>query len=345
MKLSPRPLALAFVFALVAGIAVPRVARGEDEAVAKARTEIVAAAAKHDMTALAAALDAAQSLVGPSATFPDLGAWSDWLGTLPADVLRLRDVLVRRGWAYVTAKRGKDAVGPLRAALEQRAKDGVVRAYLGEATRQAGDVEGALREFKEAIVTGATDAFVVPSLTKIVYDAKREGPTPEGDALPSYAVLSREALSIREMPDVRVAVVQWLAYDADQAEASKRATALRVEALRAAWPLFGARATPLEGVSYPRLAYDAAGWAKKLGPSRPADVPDRFDFLSACVRSMADSGADVPEIPEAFAFLADEALSKGRYLLASRMARRRLDISDSPTARRVLLALPPDVGD
>ena len=52
----------------------------------------------------------------------------------------------------------------------------------------------------------------------------------------------------------------------------------------------------------------------------------------------------------AYAFLLSEAmiesaLREGRYELAARLARQRLDLSDSPAARRVLAALPPDLGD
>ena len=112
----------------------------------KKGVRIVCVDPRRTRTSAALAEQTAQGLIGPSATFPDLGALADWLGTLPKEVGRLRDVTVRRGWAYIMAKRGEDAKGPLRDALEQRGKDGVVRSYYAEALRQTGAVEAAMKE-------------------------------------------------------------------------------------------------------------------------------------------------------------------------------------------------------
>jgi hypothetical protein len=77
----------------------------------------------------------------------------------------------------------------------------------------------------------------------------------------------------------------------------------------------------------------------------PAGVPERFDLLAAAVRLGAGAESDAHEVPEALAALAEAAFTQGRFALAERMARRRLAISDSPAAKRVLLSLPPDVGE
>ena len=98
------------------------------------------------------------------------------------------------------------------------------------------------------------------------------------------------------------------------------------------------------GLSLARLAFDLARQRTTL-PADAKDLPTRFDLLAQAVRLGETPGGEGHEVPEALAALAEEALGKGRWLLADKMARRRLAISDSPAARRVLLALPPDVGD
>ena len=85
----------------------------------------------------------------------------------------------------------------------------------------------------------------------------------------------------------------------------------------------------------------------KVLPSSPSALgdPTPFDALAVAVRLGERASGEGHELPEALAELAAEALAKGRYVLADRLARRRLAISDSPTARRVLRAMPADAGD
>ena len=349
---APGGRVLAALAALSCAWGIARPARAEDEAVEKARAALVAAAAKGDGVQVATALDEAQKLVGPGAVWPDLGVFADWLETLPPEVNKLRTVALRRGWAYLIAKRGQNALPLLEDVKAKQPKDGLVLAYYGEAKRLVGDAKGSLAALKEAVANGASDELVVPTLRKIAYDAQRDEPKPaEGDdakppaGLPAWIGVGENVLSVRDVPDVRLSLVRWAMAGGD-ADRSPRAALLREKAVALAWPVLvkppADRASL--GLSLARLAFDLARQRATL-PADAKDLPARFDLLAQAVRLGETPGAEGHEVPEALAALAEEALAKGRYVLADKMARRRLAISDSPAARRVLLALPPDVGD
>ncbi len=81
-----------------------------------------------------------------------------------------------------------------------------------------------------------------------------------------------------------------------------------------------------------------------IRPATTADAPVIADFNVRMARETEHLTLDPATVSRGVkAVLTDP--TKGRYLLASVMARRRLGISDSAAARRVLLALPPEVGD
>ena len=346
--MSARRTVLAGILALAAVLALGRGARAEEEAAAKEAREAIVAAAAKGQAALAKALDGAQKLVGGEGVFPDTGALADWLGTMPDDVAKSPLVRARRAWLYVVGKRGADAVPLLEAIVAADPGAGIYLAYLGEAKRQAGDVDGALAALEKAVKARASDEHVVPSLRKIVYDAHGDAKADAGGGVPAWARTGLRALAVRDVPELRFSIARWLAAAAEQARGAdaKQAAVLRAEAAKALWPLFLLKESDPEVASYlPRIAYEAAGWSKSIGADRPADVPEPFDFYAMAVRLGASPTGETHEVPEAMAGLAEEALAKGRYLLASVMARRRLSISDSPAARRVLLALPSDVGE
>jgi tetratricopeptide (TPR) repeat protein len=336
---------VAFVALLLASAfaALPSRAVAEEEAATKAKAAIYAAAEKRDARALAVALDDANKLVGE--VFPDGGDLADWLGTLPESVARLVPVKVRRGWLYVVAKRGADAKAPLESVLGVEPNNGEARAYLGEARRQTGDLEGATADLLRALETGASDALVLPSARRIVIALHEKPPPSDGQGLPAYANAAGRFLARRRMDDVDRGVADWLDFDAHAARSlPKRAALLRAEAVRRAWSwVEGGDAA--EAHARARKAVDVAEWVAALGAERPRDLPARFDLLAAAVRLGETGEGDRHEVPEALAGLAEEALARGRYLLAAHLARRRLSMGDSPAARRVLLACPPDVGD
>jgi hypothetical protein len=341
--------AVAALLAVLLGAVAPAV-RAEDEGdpTAAAAAALVSAAKEKDPARLQKALDAAQAgLVGPSAVFPDVGALADWIGTLPDDVTRLASVRARRAWLYVTAKRGKDALGLLDGVLESDATNGILRAYRGEARRQAGDLPGAVEDLSLALDQGATDDHVLPSVRRIVFDLRRFPPKDApADALPAYVTVVAPVLRRRDLVDLRMAFVEWLDYDAGKArDDPARAARLRAEAVRQAGAAVRLVPAPEDRVRLARMAYDAGLWRRALPADAAADVPTAFDLLAAAVRLGERTSGEGHEVPEALSALAEEAAARGRYVLADRLARRRLDISDSPTARRVLRGLPPDVGD
>ena len=327
-----------------------REARAEDEAVEKAKAALVAAAAKGDGPKVAQALDEAQKLVGPGRVWPDFGVFADWVETLPPEVNALRTVKLRRGWAYLSTKRGQDAVTLLYAVLATDPKDPVVLAYCGEAKRLVGDPRGGLVALRDAIARGASDELVVPTLRKMAYDAHGEEPSPkEGETpkaeLPGWVSIGEGVLDVKDIVDVRLSLVRWLQAGAES-DRGERGRLLRVKAIAVAWPTLSKPPADRAslGISLARLALDLA-WARGTLPADAKGVPAHFDLLAAAVRLGEPAGGEGHEVPEALALLAEEAAAKGRFLLADRLARRRLAISDSAVARRVLLSLPPDVGD
>ncbi|MFO0934363.1 MAG: hypothetical protein U1E39_16875 [Planctomycetota bacterium] len=340
-----RAHALLFVAVLAAAVAAVPVARAEDDAVTAAGAALVEAAKSRDAGRVAAALEAADALVGPGASFPTRADLADWLGGLPDAVTSLDVVKVRRAWLYVAGKRGKDAVPLLDAALAKDPKNTLLRSYLGEAKRQTGDLAGAMEAWKAALEAGAPDDQVLPSVRRLVYDLHQEREKDPADALPRYATVAAPLLAMRPMADVEEALYDWLVYDALMARPdAARVARLRTEAARHV--AVAARGTIPEGdrTRVARKALEAGQFVAGLA-SAPDDVPTAFDLFAAAVRLGQVAGAEGHEVPEALTALAEAALAKGRFVLAAAMARRRLAISDSPAARRVLEAVPADVGD
>lgn len=328
-----------------------RAARADEEAAERVKAALLEAAG--NPTRLARTLDEATSLVGPSAVFPDLGALADWFGTLPASVSGQPLVSIRRAWMYVFTRRGADAIPLLEPALVSSPRDALLRSYLGEAKRQAGDLAGAVVELSRALDDGATDEQALPSVRKVVYEIKTAPNAAQADGLPTYATAAATLLARREVRDVRQSVIEWLLYDADPTRADpKRSALLRAEAIRHLGVTLRPPVPVAERLRLARRALEVVPLLKALPEDVRATLPTPFDLLCAAVRlgeAVDAEGNATSEgghlLPEALAFLAEEALAKGRYVLADSLAHRRLAISDSPTARAVLRGLPPDVGD
>jgi len=328
-----------------------RAASAEEEAAERVKAALLDAAG--NPTRLAKVLDESAALVGPSAVFPDLGALADWLGTLPASVSGQPMVSVRRAWMYVSSKRGADAIPLLEPALVSSPRDALLRSYLGEARRQAGDLAGAVVELARALDDGATDELALPSVRKVVYEIKTAPNAAPTEGLPTYATAAATFLARREARDVRQSVIEWLLYDADPLRATAaRSALLRAEAIRHLAVTLRPPVPVAERMRLARRALEVVPMLKALPEDVRATLPTAFDLLVSAVRlgeAVDPEGNATSEgghlLPEALAFLAEEALAKGRYVLADALARRRLAISDSPTARAVLRGLPPDVGD
>lgn len=339
------------VLGVALGLALGAVARAEDEAAERVKAALLEAAG--NPTRLAKVLDESTALVGPSAVFPDLGALADWYGTLPASVSGQPLVSVRRAWMYVSTKRGADAIPLLEPALVTSPRDALLRSYLGEARRQAGDLPGAVNELARALDDGATDEQALPSVRKVVYEIKTAPNPPATEGLPVYATAAATFLARREMRDVRQSLIEWLLYDAAPSRTgAQRSALLRAEAIRHLSITLRPPVPAGERLRLARRALEVLPLLKALPDDVRATLPTPFDLLASAVRLGEAVDADGNAtgdgghlLPEALAFLAEEALAKGRYVLADALARRRLAISDSPTARAVLRGLPPDVGD
>lgn len=335
-----RGIAFLGVVAVVAAGLAP-FARAEDEEATKVREALVAAA-RANPAAVAKVLEEADALVGPGATFPGRGDLADWLGAMPPAVAELPVVRLRRAWLYVTGKRGADAMPLLATALETEPRNGLLRAYLGEAKRQTGDVAGAVGEWVRAIGDGATDEQVMPSVRRLVYDLHQERGKDPTDGLPRYATAAKPVLDLRPARDVAEALADWLFYDADQARAdAARARRLVAEGVRWTWAAVRAGVPEADRLRLAQKAYDA-GLRRRALAGAAEDLPSAYDLFAQAVR-WAETGTEGHGLPEALSALAEEAFEKGRYVLAAALCKRRLALSDSPTARRILAQLPPDV--
>ena len=327
------------------GAFAPASTASDEEPTEAVKAALVAAATKHDGSGMAKALEAANALVGAQGTFPDPGALADWLATLPDPVPADRAVRARRAWMYVVTRRGAEAIGLLDALLLEDPTNALFLAYLGEARRQDGDVVGALDALAAAMKAGADDAAVVPSIAKLLFDLRSSPPKDEPrDVAPSYATAADRLFASRPMVDVRLSLVGWLRDDLLRARGD--ASRSEVLARELARHLVLAAALPLPDGEAPRLVRTALELAARMA-AHPNDVAGttRFDVLAVAVRLGARADGEGHDAPEALAELAEAALAKGRFVLASHLARRRLAISESPTARRVLRSLPPDMDD
>lgn len=330
-------LAPAFLLTL----AVLGVARSEgrdlgtlERALEKARTP----------AATEAALDALGERIGKEPGFRDAGAFGDWLGSRRGGVAERPRVMLRRGWAYLAARR-PDEAKPLLESVKRHGGDasGVALAYLGETARQEGDLERALELLTDAAREGYRDPFVMESAQKAAFQMRQGTPSKAFDGLPDYAVASRSFFTVYPHPLFQGAVARWLLddYGAYARPGAERSVVWARAAADLALP--AVQAAPTSGADA-RLAFDAAQ-ALALEDDKTDGKTLRWALMAWAYRLGNRPDQDTHDIPQAIVELAQMAVRDGRYELANRLARQRLAISDSPAARRVLAALPPDLGE
>ncbi len=297
----------------------------------------------HGDDAVGRALDALQARVGQGGELSDLGAFGDWLGGLPDGRATEPLVQLRRGWAYVSAKRGKDALAPLESVLKDDPSKGLVRAYLGEALRQAGRLEDALAMLATAVKAGYDAPHLHESALEAVLGLRRDRPAREAQGLPAYAQAAGPFLLVVEDDALHATLARALLDDlaAFDKPDSVRGLAWAGAAGEHAWHVL-ARTDQVEGGA--RLALDAALALESADSAAQGRTP-RFDLLARAYVLGKPTEREGHDLPEVLPLLAEAALAEGRYALAHRLARERLELSESPAARRVLLRLPPDVGD
>lgn len=289
------------------------------------------------------ALDAVQARIGKEPELPDAAAFGDWLGALPDGRAEHPRVIVRRGWAYVVAKRGKEAVPLLTTALRDDPSQGYVRAYLGEAQRQAGDPTTALATLATAVKAGYDAPHLRESALGSVLGLRLGKPAKEAETLPAYALAAAPYLAVVDDRVVEATIARALL---DDLAAFDKPTTARGKA----WANEAGRLT----LSVLRKERRVAGGAKMaLDAAEALDAQDletggrtvRFDLLAVAYDLGKPADREGHDLPGVLVLLAEAALREARYDLAHRLARERLAHSESPAARRVLLLLPPDVGD
>jgi hypothetical protein len=334
----PRWLALLVPAALLA--AAFSAAHAKEPALADLRRRILEA---HTSETVGAALDAVQARIGKDDELPDAGAFGDWLGKLPDGRAEHPAVVVRRGWAYVAARRGSDAVPLLEKALKDDPSQGYVRAYLGEAKRQAGDPAAALAMLATAVKAGYDAPHSRDTALQCVLGLRKSKPPKEADGLPDYAKAAAPYLAAVDDRALEATVARALLDDlaAFDTPTGARGRTWAAEAARLTLSVLAKERGVSNGA---QMAIDAAAALE------PVDVESggrtlRFDLLALAYDLGKPTDREGHDHPGVLVLFAEAALREARYDLAHRLARERLAISESPAARRVLLRLPPDVGD
>ncbi|MHC5011105.1 MAG: hypothetical protein ACYTG6_09170 [Planctomycetota bacterium] len=314
--------------------------RAEEPSLPELRARLISSADEDEASAV---LDALAKRVGSDAALPDAGALGDWLGRLPPDTARRYPVRLHRAWAYLTAMRGDEAVALLRDLLVERPGEGVLLAYLGEGLRQSGAHDEAVRVLLAAARTDYAEPFLRDSVLKTAFELRRDRTPRHATSLPEYGKVFDAFLALRADALLHAVAARWM-LDDHRAYADSDTPRTRIWAAFAGRHALAAlRADPATGGGA-RLALDAALALEPADRETEGRTP-YFDLLAWAYRLGDRPDLDAHEIPQVMPLLAEAALAEGRYELAYRMARRRLDLSDSPAARRVLERLPPDVGD
>jgi hypothetical protein len=281
--------------------------------------------------------------VGEAAFFDDHAAFALWLSELPDGRAENRLVRQRIGWAWILAKQGGKAIAPLEAALKDDPSDGLTRAYLGEALRQAKRFDEVAAMLASAVMCGERSTFVHDAIVATLVQLRATKIAGHADELPEYALAGQAYLQADPDPRVHHMIADMLLTDFKTYEKPERARGQQwAEAagrhLLAA--LEGAR-EPLAGAD--QIAYDAAV-ALAVLDEKSAGGSLRFDLLAQAYRLGRNPADGTHARPQVLTWLAEGAARDERFELAYRLAQERLAISDSARARRLLMRLPPDLG-
>lgn len=289
------------------------------------------------------ALDTLTRRIGKHDDIKDHRSLGDWLGRFPKPRRDHPLVLQCRGWAYVSAKDGEAALAPLQQAFEKNPRLGPTRAYLGEALRMTGKLDEAARLFPTAVQAGYDEPHLQQSVVETALAIRRRDLGSVPDELPAYAEALAAWTGVRPDPEADALLGQWLLEDLDAYEkpTTPRGRMWATTAADAIQRALDAARNQVQGGAI--LAFRAA----KAIQEYDRDVEGRsphFDLLVWSVRLGTEGGAVHPR-PEVYVLLASAAAREGRYTLAREMVRRRMDISHSERAARILRTLPPDLID
>lgn len=337
--MSPRRVALAVVLpALLAAASLAALAEDKDT-LPDLRRRLLEA---NTEDRIGYALDRLTANIGVAGFYADHGAFGDWLGTLPDGRDTHPLVRLRRGWAYVRAKRGKEALPHLEAALANDPGDGLTRTYLGEALRQEKRFLEAADMLAKAVECGAQGRHLEESFRETVFGLKRARISGHADDLPEYVKAIEVWLRVKPDPMWRHTAAKLLLEDYATFEKPdrERGKLWAETAGRHALLSFRTATGPIENQDV--LAYDAAVALAELDGERGGRT-DRFDLLAWALKFGRLPGDGGHKRPQVLTWLAEAAAEEERYELAFRLAQQRLAISDSPQVRRLLMTLPPDL--
>lgn len=280
--------------------------------------------------------------IGQAGFFADHGAFANWLIDLPDGKDAHRLVRQRIGWALIRAKRGGEAVTPLEAALEEDPSDGLTRAYLGEALRQAGRFGDAAEMLAMAARCGERGPFVYDGIVACLVQLQQEKPSEAAEGLPAYVQAAEAYLQVN--PDARIhhMLADMLLSDFKAFGKPERKRG-QLWASAAGRHLLAALAgSPGRLAKGDQMAYDAALALEVLDRKTDGGTL-RFDLLAEAYKLGINPADGTHARPKVLVLLAESAAAEGRFALAYRLAQERLGIANSPRARRLLMRLPPDL--
>jgi len=289
------------------------------------------------------ALHALTTRIGAAGFFADHGAFADWLGALPDG--RADHPLVRRhrGWALVMAKRGEEGVPHLEAALKADPSNGLTRAWLADALRQAKRYLEAAEMLATAVRCGETGTYVEDTIVSILFASRRASISGHADDLPEYVLAAKRYLEVRADPKVHLLTARFLLDDFATFEKPDRTRGKSWASTAALHTLLGIRTSTEPQGGELQLAYDAAQALEVLDRETKGDTL-RYDLLAEAYKLGRDPNGGPNANPDVVVWLAEAAAREGRFELAYRLVQERLEISGSPRASRLLRRLPPDLG-
>ncbi len=297
-----------------------------------------------DEKQLGLALHALTTKIGTSGFFADHGAFADWLGTLPDG--RPQQPLVRRhrGWALIKAQRGAEGVPHLEAALKTDPSDGLTRAWLADGMRQSKRFMEATEMLASAVTCGQSGKYVDDMIAKIIFAFRRAVLSGHADNLPEYVVAARKYLAVRSDPKIHHLTARLLLDDFATFEKPDRTRGKSWARAAGRHALIGITTATEATAGDLQLAYDAAR-ALALLDRQTGGATVRFDLLATAYKLGRDPSGGPNANPDVVTWLAEGAALEGRYELAYRLVQERLEISGSPRAKRLLMRLPPDLGE
>lgn len=297
----------------------------------------------HDDEQMGKALHALTLKIGTADFFADHGAFADWLGVLPDGKPAHPLVRRHRGWALVKAKRGDEGVPHLEMALKSNPADGLTRAWLADGLRQGKRYLEATEMLAASVKCGQRGKYVDDMIVSILFAFRREKLSGHADDLPEYVLAARKYLAVRPDAKIHHMTARMLLDDfttfekPDRTRGKSWARAAGQHALKAIKLATEAMSGDLQ------LAYDAARALEHLDRATKGNTV-RFDLLVAAYKLGRDPNGGPNANPDVVTWLAEAAALEGRYDLAYRIVQERLEISESPRARRLLMRLPPDLG-